>query len=201
MKILRSLIFLIFLIFVPLSIYSQEKRYNIPTEDSPSIGPKDAPVTIVEFLDYQCAHCIDIAPQILKLMKEFDGKVRVVIKFFPYKYRDYARISAEAAVEAWKQGKFYEMHELLLKKSPALDRDSLIKYAKQLNLDVEKFTKAIDNNEGSAIIERDLALAKSLGLWGTPVFFINGIKIIGNRDYEFFRQIVIKELEGAKAKR
>lgn len=124
----------------------------------------------------------------------------LVIKFFPYRYRDYARISAEAAVEAWKQGKFAEMHELLIKRSPKLDRDSLISYAKELNLDVEKFTKAIDNQEGAAIIERDLKLAKELDLYVTPAFYINGIKVLGVRDSDYFKNIIFKELENVKKK-
>jgi protein-disulfide isomerase len=134
------------------------------------------------------------------LVKELEGKVKLVIKFFPYRYRDYARIAAEAAVEAWKQGKFAEMHELLIKKSPRLDRESLIGYAKELNLDLERFIKAIDNQEGASIIERDLKLAKELDLYVTPAFYINGIKVLGVRDYDYFMEIILKELQNAKKK-
>jgi protein-disulfide isomerase len=134
------------------------------------------------------------------LVKELEGKVKLVIKFFPYRYRDYARIAAEAAVEAWKQGKFAEMHELLIKNSPKLDRESLIGYAKELNLDLERFIKAIDNQEGASIIERDLKLAKELDLYVTPAFYINGIKVLGVRDYDYFKEIILKELQNAKKK-
>ncbi len=126
--------------------------------------------------------------------------MKLVIKFFPYKYRDYARIAAEAAVEAWRQGKFKEMHSLLIKNSPKLDRESLIQYAKDLNLDVEKFTKAIDNFEGAQIIERDLKLAKDLDLYVTPAFYINGLKVLGVRDYDYFKAIIHKELKNVKKK-
>jgi protein-disulfide isomerase len=134
------------------------------------------------------------------LVKELEGKIKLVIKFYPYRYRDYARISAEAAVEAWKQGKFAEMHELLIKKSPRLDRESLISYAKELNLDVEKFTKALDNQEGASIIERDLKLAKELDLYITPAFYINGVKVLGVRDSDYFKEIILKELQNVKKK-
>jgi len=134
------------------------------------------------------------------LAKELEGKVKLVIKFYPYRYRDYARIAAEAAVEAWKQGKFAEMHELLIKKSPRLDRESLISYAKELNLDVEKFTKALDNQEGASIIERDLKLAKELDLYITPAFYINGVKVLGVRDSDYFKEIILKELQNVKKK-
>lgn len=143
---------------------------------------------------------MEVGPTIEGLVKEFEGKVKLVIKFFPYRYRDYARLAAEAAVEAWRQGKFAEMHELLIKRSPKLDRESLIGYAKELNLDVEKFKKAIDNNEGAPIIERDLQLAKELDLYVTPAFYINGIKVLGVRDAEYFKEIIMKELENAKKK-
>jgi protein-disulfide isomerase len=134
------------------------------------------------------------------LVKELESKVKLVIKFYPYRYRDYARIAAEAAVEAWKQGKFAEMHELLIKKSPRLDRESLISYAKELNLDVEKFTKALDNQEGASIIERDLKLAKELDLYITPAFYINGVKVLGVRDSDYFKEIILKELQNVKKK-
>ena len=134
------------------------------------------------------------------MVKELEGKVKLVIKFFPYRYRDYSRIAAEAAVEAWKQGKFAEMHELLIKNSPRLDRESLISYAKELNLDLERFIKAIDNQEGASIIERDLKFAKELDLYVTPAFYINGIKVLGVRDYDYFKEIILKELQNAKKK-
>ena len=123
-----------------------------------------------------------------------------MIKFFPYRYRDYSRVAAEAAVEAWKQGKFAEMHELLIKRSPKLDRESLIAYAKELNLDIEKFIKAIDNQEGASIIERDLKLAKEMELYVTPAFYINGLKILGVRDYDYFKEIILQELKSATKK-
>lgn len=143
---------------------------------------------------------MEVGPTIDKLVKELEGKVKLVIKFFPYRYRDYSRIAAEAAVEAWKQGKFTEMHDLLIKNSPRLDRESLINYAKKLNMDVEKFIKAIDNQEGASIIEKDLKLAKELDLYVTPAFYINGIKVLGVRDSDYFKEIIFKELENVKKK-
>lgn len=143
---------------------------------------------------------MEVGPTIDRLVKELEGKAKLVIKFFPYRYRDYSRIAAEAAVEAWKQRKFTEMHDLLIKNSPRLDRESLINYAKKLNMDVEKFIKAIDNQEGASIIEKDLKLAKELDLYVTPAFYINGIKVLGVRDSEYFKEIIFRELENVKKK-
>lgn len=90
------------------------------------------------------------------------------------------------------------MHE----KSPKLDRDSLISYAKELKLDVDKFTKDLDGLAHKKEIDRDLALGKSLDLYNTPTFFINGVKIVGERPYEQFTEIVDREMKagGAGAK-
>lgn len=200
MKMIKKFfIVLVILFFYQSSLYA-EQRYNLPIDNSPFIGTENAPVTIIEFIDYQWPHCVEVGPTIDGLVKEFEGKLKLVIKFFPYRYRDYARIAAEAAIESWKQGKFAEMHDLLIKRSPRLDRESLIGYAKELNMDINKFIEAIDKQKGTSIIERDLNLAKELDLYITPAFYINGIKVLGVRDKEYFKEIIFKELENAKKK-
>lgn len=130
-------------------------------------------------------------------METYKGKVRLVIKNYPYKYRDYSRIAAEASLAAADQDKYWEMHDLLIDNSPRLDRESLIKYAKQLNLDVKKFTEAIDGKKHNKEIERDLHLAQSLDLYNTPTYYINGRKVVGNRSYEYLKEIIDEELKNA----
>ena len=131
-------------------------------------------------------------------MKEYKGKIRLIVKHYPYKYRDFSHISAEAAMAAHDQGKFWEMHHLLLKKSPQLDRESLIKYAKEINLDIRAFTESLDKMKHSAIIERDKKLAIDMDLYNTPTLFINGRKVIGNRPYEYLKKIIEEELRNVK---
>lgn len=121
--------------------------------------------------------------------------MRLVIKYMPYKYRDFAFISAEATLAARDQGKFWEMHWLIHERYPNLDRESLIGYARELGLNMKKFTKSIDTMRHEKQIERDLKLAKDLDLYSTPAFFINGIKALGNRPYESFKMIIDAELE------
>lgn len=116
----------------------------------------------------------------------------------PYRYRDFSHIAAEAALAARDQGKFWEMHQLLLKRSPRLERDSLIKYAQELGLDVKKFTESVDGKKNAKAIERDKQLAVSLDLYETPAFFINGRKLTGDRPYDIFKKIIDEELKGAK---
>jgi len=130
-----------------------------------------------------------------QILENYDGKVRFVIKHMPYKYRDFAFISAEATLAAGEQGKFWEMHWLLHEKFPKLDKASLISYAEELDLDMKKFMKDLDRMRHMKHIKRDLQLSKDLDLYSTPAFFINGIKAVGNRPYESFKTIIDRELE------
>jgi protein-disulfide isomerase len=137
-------------------------------------------------------------PVVKKIMDTYKGKVRLVIKNYPYKYRDYAHIAAEASLAAADQGKYWEMHDLLIKNSPKLDRESLMKYAKELGLDQKTFAASIDSKKHAAEIERDKQLAFDMDLYSTPTYFINGRKVVGNRSYEYLKKIIDEELKNAK---
>jgi len=130
-------------------------------------------------------------------VNEYSDKVRFVVKMYPYRYRHFARMAAEAALAAGDQGKFWEMHEKLLAESPKLDRDSLLQYARELGLDMKQFTKALDSKKHDALIDRDLKLAEEMDLYNTPTFFFNGRKVIGNRPYENLKEILLEELDAA----
>ncbi len=130
-------------------------------------------------------------------MQTYPDQIRLVIKNYPYKYRDFARMAAEATLAARDQGKYWEMHDILITRSPNLDRDSLMSYADELGLDVEKFTDSIDNGKHAAEIDRDLELAKSIDLYNTPTFYINGRQVIGERPFEYFSKIIDEELDQA----
>jgi protein-disulfide isomerase len=131
-------------------------------------------------------------------MDTFKGKVRLVIKNYPYKYRDYSFIAAEASLAARDQGKYWEMHDLLFQNSPRLSREDLIRYAKELGLDLRRFTESIDQKKHRAEIDRDLQLALSLDLYNTPTFFINGRKVVGDVPYDFLKKMVEEDLSHAK---
>jgi protein-disulfide isomerase len=137
-------------------------------------------------------------PVVKKIMDVYKGKVRLVIKNYPYKYRDYSRIAAEASLAAREQGKYWEMHDVLIKNSPKLDRASLIKYAQDLGLDVKKFTESIDAQKFKKEIDRDNELAVKIDLYNTPTLFINGIKVVGERPFEYLKKIIDEELKNAK---
>ena len=123
--------------------------------------------------------------------------MRLVVKHYPYKYRDFSLLAAEASLAARDQGKFREMHTLLLERSPKLDRASLISYAKELRLDVPRFTKDLDAMSHRKEIDRDVKLAEGLDLYNTPTIFINGIKIVGDRPFEVYKLEIDAELKGS----
>lgn len=124
--------------------------------------------------------------------------MRLVVKHYPYKYRDFSLGAAEASLAARDQGKFREMHELLLERSPKLDRASLISYAKELRLDVPRFTRDLDAVAHRKEIERDLKLAEGLDLYNTPTIFINGIKIVGDRPFEVYKAEIDQALKDSR---
>lgn len=135
-------------------------------------------------------------PTVKKILETYKDKVRLVIKNYPYQYRDYSHIAAEASLAAGEQGKYWEMHDLLIKNSPKLDRDSLIRYSRQLGLDTGLFTEAIDRKKHAAAIARDKDLAVKMDLYNTPTFFINGRKVVGERPFGYLKKIIDEELKG-----
>ncbi len=137
-------------------------------------------------------------PVVKKIMETYKGRVRLVIKNYPYRYRDYSRIAAEASLAAREQGKYWEMHDFLIKRSPELDRASLIGYAKVLGLDVKKFTEALDAQKFKKEIDVDLKLATDMDLYNTPTFYINGRQVVGDRPFEYFRKIIDEELRASR---
>jgi protein-disulfide isomerase len=171
-----------------------DKVYKVDAGDAPARGPKNAPVTLVLFSDFQCPFCKRVEPTISQLEKEYPGKVRVVWKNFPLPFHPNAKPAAQAALAAGEQGKFWEMHEKLFENQQALDRASLEKYAQELKLDMTKFKAALDGNKFESKIEADTKEGTALQVNGTPASFINGHKIDGASPYEEFKKVVDQEL-------
>lgn len=166
------------------------KAYEIPVGDSPIRGPQDAPVTIVEFSDYQCPFCARSEPLIKDVMKEYPDKVRFVYKNLPLvSIHSNAMGAAQAAVAAGKQGKYWEMHDLLFANQRALQPDKLKEYAQQLGLDLDKFEADMSSNEVRSDIREDMALSRKVGVRGTPTIFVNG-KLVENRSLDGFKQMI-----------
>ncbi len=164
--------------------------YRLPVDKSPVRGAVDAPVTIVEFSDYQCPFCARAEPAIEEVLKDYPGKVRLVYKQFPLtSIHPHALGAAYAAAAAQQQGKFWEMHDLLFANQRALAPEQLASYAKQIGLDVDKFEKDMDSPEVKGLVQADMRLAQRVGIRGTPTIFVNG-RLVQNRSVEGLKQLI-----------
>jgi protein-disulfide isomerase len=149
----------------------------ISTDDDPSRGEMNAPVTIVEFTDFQCPACAAMHPILEEVLKAYEGKVRFVVRDFPLNQHANARKAAEAANAANAQGKFFEYARLLFKHQNALDVPSLKKYATELGLDRKRFDADLDAGTFAAEVKHDIADGEMYGIDSTPTIFVNGIAL------------------------
>jgi Na+/H+ antiporter NhaA len=160
-------------------------------------GPIDAPVTVVEYGDFECPYCGRAEPVVRELLQEF-GDVRYVWRHLPLSdVHPNAQLAAEAAEAAARQDAFWEMHDLLFKHQDALRPRDLISYAQELGLDVERFTDDLREHTGSARVAEDVDSADLSGVSGTPTFFINGRRHYGAYDIPALSQAV--RAAGARA--
>ncbi len=166
---------------------------NIAT--APTWGPKNAPVTIVAFSDFQCPFCGRVVPTLKELEKQYQGKIKIAFKNQPLPFHQNARIAAAAGLAAHEQGKFWEMHDKMFANQQALDRSSLEKYASELGLDMGKFKTALDSNKFEATIAADSSEGAKVGANGTPTFFINGRQVVGAQPIEQFKAVIDDELK------
>lgn len=150
---------------------------NISLDDDPSRGDINAPVTIVEFTDFQCPACAAMHPVLDEVLKSYGNKVRFVVRDFPLNQHEYARKAAEAADAANAQGKFFEYIALLFKNQKALDVPSLKKYATEIGLDRTRFDAALDRGVYAAEVQKDIEDGEMYGIGSTPTIFINGIQL------------------------
>lgn len=163
-----------------------------------SKGTANAPVVFVEFADYECPYCQKVNPQIQELKKKYGDKMTIVYKDFPLPMHHSAEKAAEAARCAGEQGKFWEYHDVLFY-SKELGVDALKEHARVLKLDGDKFDACLDNGNEAAAVKKDLEEGKSLGLTGTPSFFVNGHFFSGVIDYGTLQDMVNQQLNVAAA--
>lgn len=148
--------------------------FSISTMDQPSQGKVAAPVTIVEFTDYQCPSCAATKPILDRLVKEYGDKLRLVVRDYPLAQHADAFKAAEAAEAAREQGKYWEYTDLLMRNQTALDGDRLKAYASELGLDRVRFDKSLDTGKFAELVQRDIEAGNRLGIDSTPTIFING---------------------------
>jgi protein-disulfide isomerase len=165
----------------------------------PVRGDPRAPITVVEFADFQCPYCQAAEASLGTLLARHGKAVRLVFRNLPLsKIHPNAEVAAEAGICADRQGKFWEMHDAMYKDQRALSLDSLKGTAARLGLRVDRFSSCLTEASTSTALSNDTRDAQALGLEGTPYFFINGRPIDGNAPLDTFEQIIADELQRAR---
>jgi protein-disulfide isomerase len=172
-----------------------EDPVQISTAGDPSKGPDNARVTIVEFSDFQCPFCSKAVADANEIVRQFPKDVRLVFKQFPLDQHRDAEFGAEAALAAQAQGKFWQMHDLLYAGFPDLSRKTVLGYAKQLNLDMNRFVADVDSHKNRNRVEMERKQGEDANVGGTPTFFFNGKKYNGIFDLATVAPLIKKELK------
>jgi protein-disulfide isomerase len=172
----------------------QDRLYVVNTAGAQAKGPGAAPVTIVEFSDFQCPFCAKVLPTVRRIQDTYGQTVRVVWKHMPLPNHRDAVAAAVAAEAAGKQGKFWEFHDLLFANQVRLQPDALTRYARELGLDVPRFEADRGAADVRKRVDADAAEALAMGIDGTPAFFINGRFISGAQPFEVFSTLIDEEL-------
>jgi protein-disulfide isomerase len=177
------------------------------TKGRPEEGPKDAKVTIVEFSDFQCPYCARAHQTVAgQVMKEYNGKVKLVYKYFPlafHKWAESAAIAAECAYEQ-DQAAFWTLYNYFFQNqqtmTPENVKDKSLEALAGSKVDKDKFTTCYDSKASLPQIKTDMADGQSVGVTGTPAFFINGRRISGAQPFESFKAVIDDELQRANEK-
>jgi protein-disulfide isomerase len=177
-------------------LYLTPPIVDVSAEDAPFKGPVDAPITIVEFSDFQCSYCKRVLNVLNEVLERYPDKVKLAFRDFPIvNIHPHAQKAAEAAHCAAEQGKFWEFHDLLFEKQDAIPTANFVDHAKALGLEVTTFQACVDARKHQEKVERNYAAGVKAGVSGTPAFFINGRLLSGAQPLEAFKAVIDEELE------
>lgn len=166
----------------------------------PAMGNKNAPVTVVEFSDFFCPFCKKGAGTMHEIMKNYEGKVRLVFRHFPLAMHQGAERAHQAAECAHEQGKFWGYHDALFDTlGQPKDDEKYIQLAKEAGLNEKKFGKCLNSNKYQDLVKKEIETGNNAGVQGTPSFFINGQPVSGALPYDNFKQLIDQELGKAKS--
>jgi protein-disulfide isomerase len=185
-------------------VYLTPPIVDVSAEDAPVKGPANAPITIVEFSDFQCSYCKRVVNILEQVLERYPDKVKLAFRDFPIvNIHPQAEKAAEAAHCAAEQGKFWEFHDLLFDKQDTIPTTNFAEHAKTLGLEVSTFQTCIDGHKYQEKVERNYAAGVKAGVSGTPAFFINGRLLSGAQPLEAFKAVIDEELErlGLQAQR
>jgi protein-disulfide isomerase len=180
---------------------TEVKRYDVSADDDPFLGPQNAPVTVIEFSDYQCPFCTKWYDTVAsRLLTDYKGKIRFVYRDLPLiALHPDAQSAAEAANCAGEQNKYWEYHDALFGEKNGFGLQAYLQYASDLGLDVESFKTCVSERRYKKEVDADSYFARNLGINSTPTFFINGLLVVGAQPYEVFQQTIDNELAAAAA--
>lgn len=156
-----------------------DKVHNIPIGNSKIRGNEKAPVTIVEFSDFQCPYCAKLQSTLKEVLKAYPDDARLVFKDFPLSFHKQAKNAAKATYAAGEQGKYWEMHDIIFENYNKLTEDKFEEFATKLNLDISKFTADYGSGKYDKQIQQDINTGRSVGVSGTPTLFVNGKRMRG----------------------
>jgi protein-disulfide isomerase len=179
---------------------SPQGLHSFSSENTPVLGNEHAPITIVEFAEFKCHYCVSMSMILEKLVQESNGTVRLLFKHFPLKSHPGSLLASKAAQAAHRQGKFWEMYDLLFANMDKQASEDLTKYAQELRLDLGKFNRDLQDKKLLQLIERDKMEGVRAKVTGTPTIFINGKFYNFRHDEDFLKDIINEEAERLKIK-
>jgi protein-disulfide isomerase len=176
--------------------YPEIPRMDVSVDDDPAVGPADAPVTIVQFAEFQCPYCGKARESMDQVMKAYPGKVRMVFRDFPLGFHDRAIPAAVAANCAYKQSAetYWKVHDTLMTNQRALQEPDLEKAARDAGVDMAAWKKCRTDVAMEEEVRKDMAAGEAAGVTGTPAFFINGVFLNGAQPFERFKAVIDREL-------
>lgn len=180
-----------------LAAQNSPPRTDVSIGDDYIKGDPNAPITIIEFSDFECPFCAKFYSQTLPSIQQKyidTGKVKFVYKDFPLNFHKNAQKAAEAAQCAGDQGKYWEYHDKIFDNQPSLNLENLKKWAIDLSLDINEFNQCLDSGKYYDEVQRDMEEGTAAGVRGTPAFFINGVFLSGAQPFSAFEKIIEAEL-------
>ena len=167
----------------------------IPTLGSPVMGPANARITLVEFSDFQCPYCSKAVAQINATLKAYPNEMRLIFKQYPLDFHPQAAISAAASLAAHRQGKFWPMHDVMFANRSKLSRQSILAWAKEIGLDMNRFTADLESDAIRKTVLRDHSDGDKAGVEGTPTVFLNGQRYNGDLAPDAIKSVIDGELK------
>lgn len=178
-----------------------EDPVKIPVDGAPVLGPANAPITLIEFSDFQCPYCVAATPQLQALVKAYPTQVKLIFKEYPLDIHSRAAFAAAAALAAHRQGKFWPMHDALFANHDDLSDQNVTALARRIGLDMQRFERDLHSTAVEQTVEHDIADGDRAGVQGTPTLFIDGQRFNGPLVMQILKPLVgeqLKLLQNAK---